>query len=140
MSTAPDPTAALADRYGGPSAARRRTVIAVSGVVGAVALGWIIWAAWIQGTPHVQSTLRSYEIVDTHTAEATIAVKTRSAETRATCIVRATAADKSVVGEVTFSVTGQGGTSNHQVTLRTEREADAVELKGCTAPGQPKPR
>ena len=36
----------MADRYGRPSAGRRRAVILVSGLVGVVALAWVIWAAY----------------------------------------------------------------------------------------------
>ena len=68
----------MADRYGRPSAARRRVVIGVSGLVGVVALAWVIWAAYVQGTPEVQSSLRTYHVVDDHTARATVVVKTRN--------------------------------------------------------------
>jgi len=133
-------TPEMADRYGRPSAARRRVVIGVSGVVGVVALAWVLWAAYVQGTPDVQSSLRTFHVVDSHTARATVVVKTRHDGVRASCVVRADAADHSVVGEVTFAVTGHGGTSTHRVTLRTERAAAAVEMVGCTAPGQKQPR
>jgi hypothetical protein len=133
-------TPETADRYGRPSAARRRAVIGVSGLVGVVALVWVIWAAYVQGTPEVQSSLRTYHVVDDHTARATVVVKTRNDRVRASCVVRADAIDHSVVGEVTFAVTGAGGSSTHEVTLRTERPAAAVEMVGCTAPGQKQPR
>ena len=136
MSTSTD----LDGRYGAPSPTRRRTVIAVSGIVGAIALGWVIWAACVQGTPQVQSSLRTFDVVDAHSVRATIAVKTRSAGVRASCLVRATAADHSVVGERAFAVVGTGKSTTHRVTLRTERMAVAVDLQGCTAPGQKRPR
>jgi hypothetical protein len=130
----------MADRYGRPSVARRRAVILVSGLVGVVALAWVIWAAYVQGTPQVQSSLQTYHVVDSHEARATVVVKTRHQGVRASCVVQADAADHSVVGEVTFAVTGTGGTTTHRVTLRTERQAAAVEMVGCTAPGQKQPR
>ena len=130
----------MADRYGRPSATRRRLVIGISGLVGVVALGWVLWAAYVQGTPQVQSSLRTFAIVDDHTARATVAVKTRSDDVRASCVVQAQAADHSVVGEVTFPVRGTGGTSIHRVTMRTERAAAAIDLVGCTATGQKQPR
>jgi hypothetical protein len=130
----------MADRYGRPSVVRRRVVILVSGLVGVVALAWVIWAAYVQGTPQVQSSLQTYRVVDSHQARATVVIKTRHRGVRASCVVQADAADHSVVGEVTFAVTGTGGTTTHRVTLRTERQAAAVEMVGCTAPGQKQPR
>jgi hypothetical protein len=115
-------------------------VIAASGLIGAVALAWVVWAAWLQSTPQVQSSLRSFDVVDTHTVRASVAVKVHSAKVRATCEVQATATDHSVVGDLTFTVHGQSGTTNHTVTLRTERAAAAVQIVGCTAPGQKQPR
>lgn len=136
MSTPPD----LAQRYGRPSPSRRRTVIAVSGLVGAVALAWVVWAAWVQGTPDVQSSLRSFDVVDSHTVKAQVAVHARKDGVRASCVLQATAADHSTVGELTFTVRGPKGTTNHALTMRTERQAAAVDLVGCTAPGQDRPR
>ena len=70
---------ALADRYGTASPARRRAVIVVSGVVGVVALAWVAWATWFQSTPDVQSSLRSYDVVDTHSVTtASVLVKPTS--------------------------------------------------------------
>ena len=136
MSTPPD----LEQRYGRPSPSRRRAVIAVSGLVGVVALAWVVWAAWVQGTPAVQSSLRSFDVVDSHTVRAQVAVHTRSDGVRASCVLQATAADHSTVGELTFVVSGPKGTTNHALTMRTERQAAAVDLVGCTAPGQDQPR
>ena len=130
----------VADRYGAPNPRRRRTVIVASGVVGVLALAWLAWAAWFQSTPDVQSSLRSFEVVDTHSASAVVAVNTSSEDVSASCRVRAFGDDHSVVGELNFKVTGVSGTALRDVTLRTERKATSVELVGCTAPGQPRPR
>jgi hypothetical protein len=132
--------AALADRYGGTSPARRRVVILVSGLVGVVALAWVAWAAWFQSTPEVQSSLQSFQVVDDHTATAKVVVQPRGADVRASCLVRASGADHSVVGELNFRVSGVGEAIVREVEVRTEREATTVELIGCTAPGQSRPR
>jgi hypothetical protein len=131
---------ALADRYGTASPARRRTVIIASGVIGVLALAWILWAAWSRGTPEVQSSLRSFEVVDAHTATADVVVSARSADVSASCLVRAIAADKSVVGELNFKIAGASGSTLREVKLRTEREATSVELIGCTTAEQSRPR
>ncbi len=130
----------LADRYGAASPARRRLVIVASGVVGVVALAWVAWAAWAQGTPDVQSSLRSFDVVDTHTAKAVVVVKPHSRDVSASCLVRAYGADHSVVGELNFKVAGVSGSTSRDLELRTEREATSVELIGCTTADQSRPR
>lgn len=130
----------MSDRYGTASPRRRRLVVAVSGVVGVVALAWLAWAAWFQSTPDVQSSLRSFDVVDTHQVTASVAVKPRDADVRASCLVRAFGEDHSVVGELNFEVTGVSGTDVREVTVRTEREATSVELIGCRAGDQARRR
>ena len=130
----------LAGRYGGQSPRRRRAVIIASGVVGVLAIAWLAWAGWSEGTPDVQSNLQSFDVVDRHQAEATVIVDRRSKDVTANCLVRASGADHSVVGELNFEVTGDSGASRHDITLRTEREATSVELIGCTTEDQSRPR
>ena len=130
----------MAGRYGGQTPRRRRAVILVSGVVGVLALAWLAWAGWSQSTPDVESNLQSFEVVDSHSVEATVVVDIRSEDVTANCLVRAVGTDHSVVGERNFEVTGDSGASRHDVTLRTERRATSVELIGCTSPDQSRPR
>jgi hypothetical protein len=130
----------LADRYGTASPARRRVAIAASGVLGVVALAWVVWAAWVQGTPDVQSSLRSFEVLDSHTTSAVVVVKPSSSDVSASCLVRAFGADHSVVGELNFRVSGVDGSTSRTLKLRTERGATSVELIGCTTKDQSRPR
>ena len=130
----------VAGRYGSQSAQRRRAVVIASGVVGLLAIAWLAWAGWSQSTPEVQSNLQSFEVVDSHSVEATVVVAFRSDDVTANCLVRAVGTDHSVVGERNFEVTGDRSATRHDVTLRTEREATSVELVGCTSPGQSRPR
>lgn len=131
---------ALADRYGTASPTRRRAIVIASGVVGVVALVWLAWAVWFQSTPDVQSSIRSFDVVDTHAVNAEVVVKPRSKDVEASCLLRAFAVDHSVVGELNFKVTGADTNTLRAVTLRTEREATSVELVGCTSAGQSRPR
>ena len=130
----------MAGRYGGQTPRRRRAVIVASGVVGVLALAWLAWAGWSQSTPDVESNLQSFEVVDSHSVEATVVVDIRADDVTANCLVRAVGTDHSVVGERNFEVTGDSGASRHDVTLRTERRATSVELIGCTSPDQSRPR
>ena len=130
----------MAGRYGGPTPRRRRAVIVASGVIGVLALVWLAWAGWSESTPDVESNLQSFQVVDSHSVEATVVVDIRSEGVTANCLVRAFGTDHSVVGERNLEVTGDSGASRHDVTVRTERRATAVELIGCTTPDQSRPR
>ncbi len=112
----------------------------VSGVVGVVALGWLVWVMWFQSNPDIRSSLRSFEVVDEHQVEATVELRVSDKDVDANCLVRATGVDRSVVGELNFKVSGISGTVHRDVTLRTEREATSVEMVGCTTKDQSRPR
>ncbi|WP_028644949.1 DUF4307 domain-containing protein [Nocardioides sp. URHA0020] len=126
----------LADRYGAPAPWRRRAVIAVSVVVVAAFLGWLGWTIWDQSTPQVRSDLVGYDVVDEHESTATVDVRLADSGVVASCTLRAFAEDHTVVGELVF--VPRDGESDQSV--RTERRATSVELLGCTAPGQNRPR
>lgn len=132
----------LADRYGttGSSARRRRVVvIALAALVAVAFLGWLAWAAVVHARPAVASELQGFEIGSTHEAVARVQVQRRDGDVRASCRVRAIAADHSIVGEQTFTPEGAAD-AVVEVTIRTEREATSVDLLGCTAAGQNRPR
>ena len=126
----------LADRYGAPAPWRRRAVLAGCVVVVAAFLGWLGWTIWDQSTPQVRSEIVGYEVVDEHRATATVEVRLADDGVAASCTLRAYAEDHTVVGELVF--TPEDGRSDQDV--RTERLATSVELLGCTAPGQSRPR
>ena len=134
MVSAPD--SLLDDRYGRVrSPGRRRLLYGGVALLTAVFLGWVAWAAWDYATPEVESELVGYDVVDVHTATARIDVALHT-DDPARCLVRATSVDHTPVGEHSWvPVDGP-----NEVTIRTEREATSVELLGCTAPGQTRPR
>lgn len=125
----------LAERYGAPSRAGRLLLVGLAAVVGVVFLGWLAWVAWFHGNPAVSSELVAYDVVDAHTATATLEVSLDDG-VDATCTVRALAEDHTVVGEVSFAPAD----GRNEVEIRTEREATTVDKVGCTAPGQQRPR
>ncbi len=126
----------LADRYGAPSPQRRAVLLSVSVVVVAAFLGWLGWTIWDQSTPDVRPELVGYDVVDEHLSTATVEVRLADDDVAASCTLRAYAEDHTVVGELVF--TPPDGQSEQDV--RTERRATSVELLGCTAPGQSRPR
>ena len=126
----------LTERYAAPPAWWRRATIAAVAVLALVGLAWLAWAAYTESTPEVQSQLVAFHVVDEHSVTARIDVRLASGTTDATCTVEALADDHSIVGELHFTPTS----GTNQVTVRTERIATAVELPGCTAKGQDRPR
>jgi hypothetical protein len=126
------------DRYGRPAPWRRTAIIVASGLVGVLALSWLAWTTLFHATPDVRSEIVGWEVVDDHavTAQIDVVISSDAKGVEATCQVRATASDHTVVGEATFEpVAGR-----NEVEFRTERRATSVESVGCTTPDQPRPR
>jgi hypothetical protein len=121
----PDP---LADRYGRPSPTRRRVLLALVGLVVAAFGAWVVWVVLLHGSPEVSAGIQGYDVVDEHTATAVVDVRLEEG-VAATCVVRASAEDKTTVGELSFTPTD----GRNEVTVRTERLATTVDLVGCTA-------
>ncbi len=134
--TAPSgPGPDLADRYGTPSPVRRRVLVGALALLVAGSLAWLAWAAWFHATPAVQSELVTWTVVDDHEVSASVTVELEG-DAAASCLVRAIAADHTTVGEIAF----EPDDGRNEVAVRTERRASSVELVGCTAEGQPRPR
>ncbi|MDI6912171.1 DUF4307 domain-containing protein [Nocardioides sp.] len=127
----------LADRYGAPAPWRRRVLLGAGAVLAAAALGWLGWTVWAQSTPEVESAMVGYDVVGEHEVAATVRIDLADDDVEATCLLRAFAEDHTVVGDLSFTPTASGRTEQ---TVRTERRATSVELLGCTAPGQARPR
>ncbi len=126
-------------RYPGTPRSQRLGVAAVVAVLVIAGAGWLLWAAFLHGSPDVTSSLRSYDVTGPHSVEATLDVHLTDPSVTGTCLLRATASDHQVVGELSFPVTGQSDLTLTR-TVRTERRATTVELVGCTGPGQRRPQ
>ena len=118
----------LAERYGRPSRLLTWAAAAIFTVVVVGVVAWTVLASVVDNAadPGVRAGLQGYDVVDDHTATATVDV--RLADRPATCVVRASAEDKVTVGEETFEA--QEGIN--EVTVRTERLATSVDLVSCT--------
>jgi hypothetical protein len=130
----------MRDRYGADRPVRRRVTVAVAGLAALVGLVWLGWAVWFQSTPDVQSSLRSFAVRGPHAATAEVDVRLRDSRVRATCLLRAYAADHSIVGELDVRVPAGRTDRTLHPAMRTERRAISVDLVGCTTPHQLQPR
>lgn len=125
----------LAQRYGAPSRTRRGILIGASVLIALVFGVWIGWVALFYGNPDARSELVGFDVVDDHTATARIDVSVKD-DVEATCTVRATSEDHTIVGEQAFTpIDGR-----NDITIRTERKATAVDKVGCTTADQSRPR
>ena len=129
----------LADRYGAPAPWRRPATIALALVVVLAFGGWLGWTIWEQSRPQVASGQLTFDFVDDNTAAVRFVVDLRDDDVEATCTIRVYAEDHSLVGTVSFTPEpAPDGTVEKNVS--TDRRATSVELVGCTAPGQSRPR
>jgi hypothetical protein len=135
-----DPVTDLAKRYGAPSRPRRPVVIMLAVVLAAALIGWLAWATFLHARPEVTSQLVGFRVHGQHSATATFTVVRRSADVRASCVLQASAADHATVGQLTVRVASGDTEQRLTRSMRTERQASAVDLVGCTAPGQSQPR
>jgi hypothetical protein len=126
----------MTERYAAVPRWRRSATIAVVVVVAAAGLGWVAWAAYSEATPKVQSQLDTFHVGGEHSVSAQIDVRLSSGTTGASCTVQAVAEDHTIVGELHFHPVD----GTNRVTVRTDRTATSVELSGCIAKGQNRPR
>jgi hypothetical protein len=134
------PAPDLAERYGAPSRHRRPLLVAGVALLAAAGVAWVVWVSVFHSRPEVTSELVGFDVAGQHTATATFTVVRRDADVRASCLLRAVAADHAVVGELTVAVDSGPASSSVRSTVRTERRATSVDLVGCTAPDQSRRR
>jgi hypothetical protein len=126
----------LTERYGAPSRASRLLIITATVAVAVLGLVWLVWVTVFHSTPMVSSKLVSFGVGAEHVATARFSVVRRNSDVHASCLLRAYADDHSIVGERSVPVTSGPTTRIVEAAVRTERRATAVEVVGCTAPGQ----
>ncbi len=131
------PDRSLEQRYGARTPAQRRLIVVGVAMLAAAGIGWLVWAMLFYGRPLARSDQISFRVVDQNTAVTTMTVVRRNRDVEATCLLRAQAADHTIVGELDFTVgPSQPATTTVRKTVRTEREATSVSVVGCVADGQ----
>lgn len=137
----PATRALLAERYGAGRNRSGRVAFVVGALLSALFLGWLAWATWDHARPTLSSEFVGFQVIDEHTVEVRFDVRRKDAGANGTCLLRALAEDHSLVGEAVIPVEpDERLTARMTRSIRTERRATSVELVGCTAPGQSRPR
>jgi hypothetical protein len=135
-----EPASDLEQRYRGPGRGQRVVALLIVVALVVSGVGLLAWSVIFQSNPSVTSQLTAFDVKDEHEAVATITVVRKSQFTKATCQLQAISADHAIVGEVDQRVFDGPAEQTLKVELRTERRATTVDLLGCTAPDQPRPR
>ena len=118
------------DRYG-DGRRRRALPIALGVLVALVLLAWAVWAGFTS-QPAIDAQLTSYDVVSTHEVRVKISAHFRDDHTTGTCLVRATAEDHTIVGELNLSAEDLRAATGRWISMRTERRATTATLVRCT--------
>lgn len=125
-----NPGTGLTDRYG--TGRQRRPLPIVLGALLVLAL--LVWAVWagIGSRPAIDAELTSYDVVSTHEVRVKISAHFRDTDTTGSCLVRASAEDHTVVGELNLTAEELRAATGRWISLRTERRATTATLVRCT--------
>lgn len=106
------------------------------GVAWAIALTWLIWAAWYHANPAVRGTLVAYRVTSDHSVEVRFEIVRKPGVT-AQWVLGARAADGSEVGRRLIIISPESGRHIARVeVLATTSQAINGELRECrAAPG-----
>jgi hypothetical protein len=105
--------------------------IALGTLVALVLLAWAVWAGFTS-RPAIDAQLTSYDVVSTHEVRVKISAQFRDADSTGSCLVRATAEDHTVVGELNLSAEELRAAKGRWISVRTERRATTATLVRCT--------
>ena len=125
------PPAAVPGRYGASRPSSRPIVIVLAVLLVGVLTGWAVWAASTD-RPAIDATLTSYDVVSSHEIRVQVTARFRDAHPHGSCLVRATAEDHTVVGEINLTADQLRSSRGHWIPVRTERRATTAELVRCT--------
>ncbi|MGQ7294835.1 DUF4307 domain-containing protein [Quadrisphaera sp. KR29] len=129
--SAPTPPVRPAGRYGDRGPVRRRVRLVVSVALGLALAAWAVWAGLGSASGHVQADEQSYQVVDDSTVVVVFSVA-KPAEAEVVCRVQALSSTSAVVGLQEVPVTaGDGASSVHRVTVRTQQRAVTGVVDAC---------
>ncbi len=122
----------LQDRYGTANPRRRTALVVLTSVLALVFLAWLAWAAWFHSDPAIEAELTSYEVIDARTVNIKLSTRFRDAEVDGSCLIRATAEDHTIVGEVNLTVDQIKDAAGNWIPITTLNRATTVEKVRCT--------
>ena len=113
----------------------RPVLIVVLGLVAAIGLGWLIWAALFHSRPAVDAQVSAFTVISDTAIDVTLTVERREPARPVSCRVIAQAADSRIGGRAAGSGRGRqrASWSTLRVRLVTLRRAAAANGQGLPA-------
>jgi hypothetical protein len=122
----------MRDRYGTEHPRRRIVIVVATTVVAIVFLAWVAWVAIFHGDPAIDSQVSSFDPVSAHQMNVKLDTRFRNSTVHGTCLVRATASDHTIVGELNLTAAQIRAFGDHWIPIRTERRATTAEVIRCS--------
>ena len=122
----------MRERYGTRSPRRRLVIVVATTVLAMVFLSWVAWVAIFHGNPAIDSQVSSFNPVSAHRIDVKLATRFRNDTVRGACLVRATASDHSIVGELNLTAAQIRAAGGDWIPIRTERRATTAEVVRCS--------
>ena len=131
-----DPTEISAEpglprRYGG-TPPRRRTPVVLGTLFALALLAWAVWAMSATDGNGLDASVSSYRVVSSHEVQVRISAHFGDDRSDGSCLVRATASDHTVVGELNLTTDELRRAQGSWIQVRTERRATTAEVVRCT--------
>jgi hypothetical protein len=101
-------------------------------LVGALFLGWLTWVIVARSDPAIEAGVNSFDVVDAHEIRFKIDVRFRNDTVTGSCLFRATAADKTPVGDLNLTVAQMRAAGHDWISLKTLDRATTVDEVSCT--------
>ena len=122
----------MEERYGARRPRRRILVLAPAVLVVGALLVWGVWAAWLSSDKAIDAHLSAYEVVSTHEVRVKVTARFRDADVGGSCLLRATARDHTIVGELNLTADDLRAGRGTWIPIRTERRATTATLVRCS--------
>ena len=122
----------LEQRYGARRSGRRPVVVALAVLLLGGLLAWAVWAAVLKDDQEIGADVASYQVVGTHEVRVKVDVHFRDGKATGTCLLRATASDHTVVGELNVTAAQLRADEGRWISMRTERRATTATVVRCS--------
>ena len=76
--------------------------------------------------------MSAYDVVSTHEVKVKLLPELRDADVKGSCLIRATARDHTIVGELNVTAEQLRAADGNWISIRTERRATTVEKVRCS--------
>jgi hypothetical protein len=119
----------LPERYGTRRPRRRPVPIVLAVLLIGGLTAWALWASLSR--PAIEATLTSYDVVSSHEVRFKLSTHFRDDKATGTCLVRASAQDHSIVGELNLTADQLRTTRGQWISMRTERRATTATVIHC---------